>query len=69
MYLRHLISQLQVFIFHVSEMKGTVENVTAAYENVMENPYVGHHWTSDDGRFPVNMKRLVKKKRQERYWK
>ncbi len=48
----------------------TVENVTAAYENVMENPYVDIIGHPDDGRFPVDMKRLVSKaKKQERYWK
>ena len=39
----------------------TVENVTAAYENVMENPYVDIIGHPDDGRFPVDMKRLVSK--------
>lgn len=39
----------------------TVENVTAAYENVMENLYVDIIGHPDDGRFPVDMKRLVSK--------
>ena len=44
----------------------TVENVTAAYENVMEHPYVDIIGHPDDGRFPVDMKRLVKKAKEDR---
>lgn len=42
----------------------TVKNVTAAYEKVMENPYVDIIGHPDDGRVPVDMKRLVKKAKE-----
>ena len=42
----------------------TVENVTAAYEKVMENPYVDIIGHPDDGRVPVDMKRLVSKAKE-----
>lgn len=41
-----------------------IENVTAAYEKVMENPYVDIIGHPDDGRTPVDMKRLVKKAKE-----
>ena len=37
----------------------TVENVTAAYENVMENPYVDIIGHPDDGRYEVDYEALV----------
>ena len=42
----------------------TIDNVTAAYEKVMEHPYVDIIGHPDDGRFPVDMKRLVKKAKE-----
>nr|WP_296092677.1 phosphatase [uncultured Dorea sp.] len=46
---------------HTPCFKGerTVEKVTAAYEKVMEHRYVDIIGHSDDGRFPVDMERLV----------
>mgnify|MGYP000233598060 CR=1 FL=1 len=43
----------------------TVENVTAAYENVMENPYVDIIGHPDDGRYPVDMERVVVTAKEE----
>ena len=37
----------------------TVENVTAAYENVMENPYVDIIGHPDDGRYDIDYEALV----------
>ena len=42
----------------------TVENVTAAYENVMENPYVDIIGHPDDGRYPVDYEQLAKKAKE-----
>ena len=42
----------------------TIDNITAAYEKVMEHPYVDIIGHPDDGRFPVDMKRLVKKAKE-----
>lgn len=46
---------------HTPCFKGerTVEKVTAAYEKVMEHRYVDIIGHPDDGRFPVDMERLV----------
>ena len=44
----------------------TIDNVTAAYEKVMEHPYVDIIGHPDDGRFPVDMKRLVRKAKEDR---
>ena len=41
-----------------------VENVTAAHEKAMENPYVDIIGHPDDGRFPVDMERLVSKAKE-----
>ena len=42
----------------------TVENVTAAYENVMENPYVDIIGHPDDGRYEVDYEALVQGARE-----
>ena len=44
----------------------TVENVTAAYENVMENPYVDIIGHPDDDRFPLDYEKLVKAAAKEK---
>ena len=59
--LKTLISQFASIHIPCFRDERTVENVTAAYENVMENPYVDIIGHPDDGRFPVDMKRLVSK--------
>lgn len=41
------------------EGERTMEKITAAYEKVMEHPYVDIIGHPDDGRFPVDMERLV----------
>lgn len=38
----------------------TMEKITVAYEKVMEHPYVDIIGHPDDGRFPVDMERLVR---------
>ena len=42
----------------------TVENVTAAYENVMENPYVDIIGHPDDGRYNIDYEALVQGARE-----
>ena len=44
----------------------TVENVTAAYENVMENPYVDIIGHPDDDRFPLDYEKLVEAAAKEK---
>ena len=63
-FLKDLILQSPVFICRVFKDERTIDNVTAAYEKVMEHPYVDIIGHPDDGRFPVDMKRLVKKAKE-----
>ena len=64
---QHTLSSMDVVIasLHTPCMKpaSKLEN-TEAYLNVMKNPYVNIIGHPDDGRFPVDMKRLVKKAKE-----
>ena len=42
----------------------TIDNVTAAYEKVMEHPYVDIIGHPDDGRYPVDYEQLAKKAKE-----